>query len=170
MQVVHCRLIYDLIGRLVSSFTEFDIQLLLLILKSTVPLLVKFIFFHPSLTASDCGPRLRSDDPTALKEIVLSVQAKANEVSASKSADQNFTLRVRFMLEHIYDLKNNKLKQSDLDVGEAEKLKKLLRNFFSKRGTTVTLSLWPIRSTIFSLVPPLRIYCPPRSNQDYPQV
>ena len=33
-QVIHCLLVYDIIRRLVDSFTEKDVELLLLLLKS----------------------------------------------------------------------------------------------------------------------------------------
>jgi len=35
LQVVHCLLVYDVIRRLVESFTERDVELLVLLLKST---------------------------------------------------------------------------------------------------------------------------------------
>ena len=34
MQVIHCVIIYDIIRKLVESFTERDVELLLLLLKS----------------------------------------------------------------------------------------------------------------------------------------
>merc|ERR1719162_812299 len=55
--IVHCSFIYDIIRHLIEHFTEVEIECLLLLL-------------------SHCGKSLRSDDPMALKEIVLAVQKK----------------------------------------------------------------------------------------------
>lgn len=85
--IVHCSLIYDLVRRLVDSFTEVDVELLLLILGHS-------------------GRSLRSDDPSALKEIVLLVQKR----SADKKSDSS---RFEFMINAMMDLKNNKRRKQD---------------------------------------------------------
>jgi nucleolar MIF4G domain-containing protein 1 len=58
--IVHCSFLYDVIRNLIESFSELDVECLLLLL-------------------SHCGRSLRSDDPLALKEIVLMVQKKQSE-------------------------------------------------------------------------------------------
>eukprot|EP00731_Ephydatia_muelleri_P023885 Em0016g156a len=60
-KVIHCALIYDIIRRLVSTFTEKDVELLVLLLKNT-------------------GMEIRRDDATALK--VTSPQA--SDIDSSK--------------------------------------------------------------------------------------
>lgn len=62
MQIFHSCLIYDLLKRLVDSFQEKDIELILIVLKN-----IGFV--------------LRKDDPASLKELIYSVQKKANESS-----------------------------------------------------------------------------------------
>ncbi len=101
---IHCTIIYDVVRDLIQSFTEQDVELLLLILKH-------------------CGYQLRSDDPTALKEIVLLVQERAlqnidqkDEKIGHRSVASNS--RVQYMLGAINDLKNNKKKKNDDVVGE----------------------------------------------------
>jgi len=102
--VVHCTLIYDLVLNFIQHFTELDVELLLLIL-------------------SHCGQQLRSDDPTALKDIVILVQErslqvmneskKKNEVDSSSSSS-----RAQFMVTAITDFKNNKRQQKDIIIAE----------------------------------------------------
>lgn len=59
--------------------------------------------------------QLRSDDPAALKEIIIQVKQRAAEQGVTiedgtKSENSTeFSKRVKFMLLTIYDLKNNKL-------------------------------------------------------------
>jgi len=84
--VVHCTLIYGLVRDLVASFKEVDIEALLLIL-------------------SHCGQQLRSDDPSALKEIVIMVKDQAQKPRDDDQADSS---RINFMLDTVMSLKNNK--------------------------------------------------------------
>ncbi|CEO99182.1 hypothetical protein PBRA_001088 [Plasmodiophora brassicae] len=81
-QVIDCGLIYDLIRLFASGLTEVDVELLLVLLTG-------------------CGRQLRRDDPAALKEIIVLIQSKT-------VGDQ--PPRVQFMLQTIYDLKNNKIR------------------------------------------------------------
>ncbi|XP_029206325.1 nucleolar MIF4G domain-containing protein 1-like isoform X2 [Acropora millepora] len=104
-KVIHCSLIYDIIGQLVDAFTEQDIELLLFLLKST-------------------GAEIRKDDPGSLKDIILQIQAKA---VAAPNLSNN--LRVRFMLEIISNLRNNNLKKiPGYDPSRIEHLRKVLRS------------------------------------------
>ena len=104
--IVHCSFLYDLIRSLIENFSEVDIECLLLLL-------------------SHCGRSLRSDDPLALKEIVLLVQKKQTEVNDSD--DGISSSRVEYMASAIIDLKNNKRRQQDtVYVEKAAKLRKLL--------------------------------------------
>lgn len=59
--VVHSLLIFDILKKLVSTFSEKDIELILLLLKNV-------------------GFSLRKDDALALKELITEAQKKANAV------------------------------------------------------------------------------------------
>ncbi|ETN41523.1 uncharacterized protein HMPREF1541_03459 [Cyphellophora europaea CBS 101466] len=88
-------LIYSFIRLLLTPLSESNTELLLRLIR-------------------DCGPQLRSDDPSALKTIVsLTQQATADLQTQGKV----ISVRTKFMLETIVDLKNNKLRQSTVDIG-----------------------------------------------------
>ncbi len=99
---------------------------------------------------------MRSDDPAALKEIILSVQQRASTITMdstptdtpqkkestnsnsnsngkSDQPEETFSSRVRFMLQTIYDLKNNK--QRMVEDSPAIHIKKSMKNYLNKRGT-----------------------------------
>ncbi|XP_072185139.1 nucleolar MIF4G domain-containing protein 1 [Excalfactoria chinensis] len=103
--VVHCLLIFDILKKLVSNFTEKDIELILFLLKNV-------------------GFSLRKDDALALKDLISEAQSKAN--SAEKELkDQT---RVRFMLETMLALRNNDMRKiPGYDPQPVEKLRKLQR-------------------------------------------
>src|SRR4051794_37938569 len=77
------------------------------------------------------------DDPTALKEIILMVQEQASNHGFSpnsietKNQGEGFSSRVKFMLQTIYDLKNNKHSQGDSPLRQT---KSIIKNFLMKRG------------------------------------
>eukprot|EP00551_Chaetoceros_affinis_P005634 CAMPEP_0203676362 /NCGR_PEP_ID=MMETSP0090-20130426/24288_1 /ASSEMBLY_ACC=CAM_ASM_001088 /TAXON_ID=426623 /ORGANISM="Chaetoceros affinis, Strain CCMP159" /LENGTH=839 /DNA_ID=CAMNT_0050542887 /DNA_START=111 /DNA_END=2632 /DNA_ORIENTATION=- len=87
--VVHCTLIYDLVRQFIENFTELDVELLLLIL-------------------SHCGQQLRTDDPSALKDIVIMVQKRSMEMIQNKNGT-----RSQHLITTIIDLRNNKRKKHD---------------------------------------------------------
>jgi nucleolar MIF4G domain-containing protein 1 len=105
--VVHCTLVYGIVRRLIDGFpAALEVELLLLVL-------------------GHCGRALRSDDPAALKEIVLAVQAKQREVQQQQqqqlpassfnaaNASSSSSSRVEYMIEAMMDLKNNKKRRQD---------------------------------------------------------
>ncbi|KAL4072651.1 hypothetical protein V8B97DRAFT_1885612 [Scleroderma yunnanense] len=109
-QVIACILMYDLIRELLSKdFTEIRVELLLKILRS-------------------CGQQLRYDDPSALKDIVTLAQSKQGD---------NQNSRVRFMMETLTNLKNNRIKKTAAaqhQGGDAvDRLKKFLTGLGKKR-------------------------------------
>lgn len=113
-QVVSQVLLYDLADMFADNLTELDVELLLKIIRS-------------------CGPRMRSDDPARLKNIIVLLQEKS---TLSNGGSDQLTIRHKFMLEQIYDLKNNK-SQKHLAREVADKtdsLKKLLRNMMRQYG------------------------------------
>ncbi|XP_069067249.1 nucleolar MIF4G domain-containing protein 1 isoform X2 [Pleurodeles waltl] len=121
--VVEALLIFDILKKLIGTFTERDIELALLLLKNV-------------------GFSLRKDDALALKELIGEAQNKANNVG-KMFLDQS---RVRFMLETMLGLKNNDMRKiPGYDPEPVEKLKKLQRarinNVTSGSATQLRVSL-----------------------------
>lgn len=121
--VVDSRLVFDILKMLVSTFTERNIELILLLLKNV-------------------GFSLRKDDALALKELICEAQNKAS------AADKEFQdqSRVRFMLEIMLALKNNDMRKiPGYDPEPVEKLRKLQRslvhNSVSGSDTRLRVSL-----------------------------
>jgi len=56
-------------------------------------------------TSADSGQQLRQDDPTALKDIVVLLQK-----SVAKVGEATLSVRTKFMIETINNLKNNRMK------------------------------------------------------------
>ena len=116
--VVHCTLIYGLVRDLVASFKEADIEALLLIL-------------------SHCGQQLRSDDPSALKEIVILVKDQAQK----PREDQADSSRINFMLDTVMSLKNNKPgKQQAVIRDKTNQLKKVVGRIKTAAPSSLTAS------------------------------
>jgi nucleolar MIF4G domain-containing protein 1 len=91
--VVHCTFMYDVFRKLVqSSLNEVNVELLLLILQHA-------------------GYQLRSDDPTAMKEMVLLIQQQQQQEQLGDGISKNVlsnTSRRQYFLSAISDVKNNK--------------------------------------------------------------
>ncbi|KAM5187669.1 nucleolar MIF4G domain-containing protein 1 [Callospermophilus lateralis] len=103
--VVQSLLIFDILKKLISTFTEKDIELILLMLKNV-------------------GFALRKDDALSLKELITDAQAKAIG-AGSMFQDQT---RVRFMLETMLALKNNDMRKiPGYDPEPVERLRKVQR-------------------------------------------
>ncbi|EDL37243.1 mCG122632 [Mus musculus] len=111
--VVQSILIFDILKKLVGTFTEKDIELILLMLKNV-------------------GFALRKDDALSLKELITEAQTQASG-AGNKFQDQN---RVRFMLETMLALKNNDLRKiPGYNPEPVEKLKKLQRTLVRNAGS-----------------------------------
>ncbi|OBS68852.1 hypothetical protein A6R68_02602 [Neotoma lepida] len=111
--VVQSLLIFDILKKLVGTFTEKDIELILLMLKNV-------------------GFALRKDDALSLKELITDAQAKASG-AGRKFQDQN---RVRFMLETMLALKNNDMRKiPGYDPEPVERLRKLQRALVRNAGS-----------------------------------
>ncbi|GAB7352258.1 hypothetical protein MBLNU459_g2723t3 [Dothideomycetes sp. NU459] len=85
-QLVGGNLIFDYIRLFLTELSEPHTELLLKIIRNS-------------------GPQLRSDDPSALKDIVVMLQ---NEVT--RIGEANLSVRTKFMIETINNLKNNRMK------------------------------------------------------------
>ncbi|KAM6410999.1 LOW QUALITY PROTEIN: nucleolar MIF4G domain-containing protein 1 [Pluvialis apricaria] len=115
--VVHSLLIFDILKKLVSIFTEKEIELILFLLKNV-------------------GFSLRKDDALALKELITEAQRKAN-TAEKKLQDQT---RVRFMLETMLALRNNDMRKiPGYDPEPVEKLRKLQRTLVRSSGKETQL-------------------------------
>ncbi|XP_037691655.1 nucleolar MIF4G domain-containing protein 1 isoform X2 [Choloepus didactylus] len=111
--VVQSLLIFDILKQLVGTFTEKDIELILLMLKNV-------------------GFSLRKDDALSLKELITEAQTKATGVG-NKFQDQT---RVRFMLDTMLALKNNDMRKiPGYDPEPIEKLRKLQRTLVRNIGS-----------------------------------
>ncbi|XP_056375545.1 nucleolar MIF4G domain-containing protein 1 [Hyla sarda] len=121
--IIDSRLVFDILKMMVSTFTERNIELILLLLKNV-------------------GFSLRKDDALALKELICEAQNKASAVD-KKFQDQS---RVRFMLEIMLALKNNDMRKiPGYDPEPVEKLRKvqrsLVHNSASGSDTRLRVSL-----------------------------
>ncbi|KAL0618583.1 Nucleolar MIF4G domain-containing protein 1 [Plecturocebus cupreus] len=111
--VVQSLLIFDVLKKLIGTFTEKDIELILLMLKTV-------------------GFSLRKDDALSLKELITEAQTKASS-AGGKFQDQT---RIRFMLETMLALKNNDMRKiPGYDPEPVEKLRKLQRALVRHAGS-----------------------------------
>lgn len=123
-QLVSSKLLFDIIKELISDLSETNADLLLKIIRTS-------------------GNQMRSEDPAALKEIVILVTAKQSALSKEK-----ITPRMHFLVDTITSLKNNKLSASNDDSAETTiRLKKFLGTFIaSKAADPLQVSLDDIRN------------------------
>ena len=85
-QVIGSNLLYDLVRLFLDELSETNTELLLKVIRTS-------------------GPQLRQDDPSSLKEIVLQLQA-----AVAESGEEKLSVRTKFMIETINNLKNNRMK------------------------------------------------------------
>ncbi|KAA3473288.1 nucleolar MIF4G domain-containing protein 1-like [Gossypium australe] len=107
--VCSCDLIYDFLIMLSKRLTEIDVSTILTVLQC-------------------CGMKIRADDPVAMKNFILCVQNRVNELKAL-SGDGEAKIngkRMEFMLETICDIKNNKKKPKE-DTVQHTRIKKWLQ-------------------------------------------
>lgn len=102
-------LIYNFMMMLSSRLTEVDVSTILTVLNC-------------------CGMRLRSDDPATMKSFIVGIQNKVTELKAASEDNQGNTRskRMEFMLETIFDIKNNKKKAKE-DTLQHTRIKKWLQ-------------------------------------------
>lgn len=92
---------------------------------------------NPSNVIIDAGSALRKDDPGSLKEIVVKVLERAKQKEQEKS-DPNFSnSRMKYMIEAITDLKNNKSKPPPT-AELIPQLKRAQKTTVGKRGMGFT--------------------------------
>ncbi|KAK4099919.1 hypothetical protein N658DRAFT_452259 [Parathielavia hyrcaniae] len=112
-QLIGPNLVFDYIRMLLENLSELNAELLLRLVRM-------------------CGPTLRQDDPMALKDIVSLIPP-----AVAKTGEKNLTVRTRFMIDTITDLKNNKLKagagSSAVITEHVTRMRKLLGQLKSKK-------------------------------------
>ncbi|KAI8072311.1 hypothetical protein BC940DRAFT_251655 [Gongronella butleri] len=115
-QVISCILIYDVIRSLIGQLDEQSVELLLKIVRT-------------------CGAQMRSDDPASLKDIIDAIHVESNKRDA-----KSISVRHKFMLETLTNIKNNKIKSSEASARQADKdmvtkMKRFLSGLEKKRAT-----------------------------------
>lgn len=112
-QLIGCNLIFDYVRFLLDDLSELNAELLLRIVRMA-------------------GQNLRHDDPLALKDIVALIRPAVNKIG-----EANLSVRTKFMIESINDLKNNKVKAgaaaSAVNQDHATRMKKLLGSLNSRK-------------------------------------
>ncbi|EPX71448.1 eIF4 binding protein [Schizosaccharomyces octosporus yFS286] len=106
-QLVSCVLVYDFVRMFLKSLTELNVELLLKIVRN-------------------CGNQLRSDDPSALQDIVQEMH-----LLLSTADPASISVRTKFMVESITSLRENKkakvaMANSQLKSEAVNQLKKFL--------------------------------------------
>lgn len=113
-QLLSCSLIFDYIRLLLSDLTEHNAELLL-------------------RTVRMAGQSLRRDDPLALKDIVALIGPAVKKVGG----EAKLSVRTKFMIETINDLKNNKAKAGAKASGIVQdhtiRMKKLLGSLNTRK-------------------------------------
>ncbi|PRP87190.1 nucleolar MIF4G domain-containing protein 1 [Planoprotostelium fungivorum] len=110
MHTLHCTLVYDVIKKMIGRFTEIDLEILLVVIKA-------------------CGVQLRRDDAGSLKEIVLLVQ------SGSRDHEISGNVRVKFLIESIADLKNNRTREVVEEHSALQRCIKVAHSMIKKRDS-----------------------------------
>ncbi|EKV04141.1 Nuclear protein (Sgd1), putative [Penicillium digitatum] len=112
--VIGSSLMFDYVRLYVQEITEANTELLLKVIRNS-------------------GPQLRLDDPSALKDIVLLIQP-----AVAKVGEDSLSVRTKFMIDLITDLKNNRSKASaaagaGITTEHITKMRKILGSLNSSR-------------------------------------
>ncbi|XP_047962464.1 nucleolar MIF4G domain-containing protein 1 [Salvia hispanica] len=107
--VCSSELIYDFLIMLGKRLTEVDVSTILTVLQC-------------------CGMKLRGDDPVGMKNFIHSIQSRVTELKASADSGKSniSSKRMEFMIETIFDIKNNK-KRSKEETVQHTHIKKWLQ-------------------------------------------
>lgn len=112
-QLIGPNLLFEYIRFLLNDLSELNAELLLRIIRMS-------------------GPSLRQDDPMALKDIVALIRP-----AVAKIGENKLSVRTKFMIETINDLKNNKMKSGAVASAvlseHATRMKKLLGSLNSRK-------------------------------------
>jgi nucleolar MIF4G domain-containing protein 1 len=123
-QVVGSAIIFDYIRLLLDELSETNTELLLRVIRT-------------------CGQSLRQDDPSALKDIILLLQR-----SVAKLGEANVSVRTKFMIETIHDLKNNRMKAATSSTLSTEQTNRIKKALSSLNHTRSIRSAEPLQITL----------------------
>lgn len=119
-QLTSSKLIYDIIKLLINKFNESSAEILLTLIKNS-------------------GNQIRSDDPAALKEIIILMNKVASELP-------EINPRTQFLIDTIASLRNNKMRATnDTAVELTIRLRKLLSSL-NTNTDPIQVSLDDIRN------------------------
>ncbi|KAL4881083.1 hypothetical protein BJY04DRAFT_227997 [Aspergillus karnatakaensis] len=110
--VIGSTLVFDYIRLFLQDINEDNTELLLKVIRNS-------------------GPQLRQDDPSSLKDIVLLIQP-----AVAKAGESSLSVRTKFMIDTITDLKNNRLKSqanSTIATEHITKMRKILGSLNTSR-------------------------------------
>ncbi|KKK16999.1 hypothetical protein P175DRAFT_0521001 [Aspergillus ochraceoroseus IBT 24754] len=110
--VIGSTLVFDYIRLFLQDINEENTELLLKVIRNS-------------------GPQLRQDDPSSLKDIVLLIQP-----AVAKAGEASLSVRTKFMVETITDLKNNRIKAgagSSVTSEHITKMRKILGSLNNSR-------------------------------------
>ncbi|KAJ5220405.1 hypothetical protein N7468_009609 [Penicillium chermesinum] len=110
--VIGSALMFDYIRLFLQEITETNTELLLKVVRNS-------------------GPQLRQDDPSALKDIVLLIQP-----AVAKAGEESLSVRTKFMIDTITDLKNNRVKEAigaNVTSEHITKMRKILGSMNNNR-------------------------------------
>ncbi|KAF7717007.1 Uncharacterized protein PECH_003178 [Penicillium ucsense] len=116
-------LMFDYIRLFLEEINETNTELLLKIIRNA-------------------GPQLRQDDPSALKDIVLLIQP-----AVAKIGEGNLSVRTKFMIDTITDLKNNRVKNGIGASVTSEHITKMRKILGSLNNSRVIRASEPINIT-----------------------
>ena len=130
-EVITSALIYDYIRLFLCSFSEANAELLLKLL-------------------SNSGTQLRQDDSTSLKDIITLLSS-----AVAEKGEENLSVRTKFMIETIHNLRNNKMKTgyaaSAITSAHTIRMKKALGSLNQSRtlkaSEPLNISLQDLRNT-----------------------
>lgn len=110
--VIGSPLMFDYIRLFLEEITEPNTELLLKVIRNS-------------------GPQLRQDDPSSLKDIVLLIQP-----AISKIGEDKLSVRTKFMIDTITDLKNNRVRNAigaNITSEHITKMRKILGSLNNSR-------------------------------------
>ncbi|RDW72279.1 uncharacterized protein DSM5745_07451 [Aspergillus mulundensis] len=118
--VIGSTLVFDYIRLFLQDINEDNTELLLKVIRNS-------------------GPQLRQDDPSSLKDIVLLIQP-----AIAKAGEASLSVRTKFMIDTITDLKNNRLKSAANSTIASEHITKMRKILGSLNNSRVIRASEPI--------------------------
>jgi nucleolar MIF4G domain-containing protein 1 len=116
-QVINSNLIFDYLKIFLNDLSEYNTELILKIMRN-------------------CGPQLRKDDPGSLKDIVILLQTAV----AKQGGEATLSVRTKFMIETIIDLKNNKTKSRAGTEGASQQIVRMKKTLGTLSGRSFQMT------------------------------